>query len=257
MTRHIITAALALVAAACGGTPSEPTTGTGRPVSTVVFSGTLPVGGSSVYPLVVQEASTVSILMASLTAGPAATPVAATVGLALGTPPADTEGCPRTIDRRVTPSLTAQLRADRTATTHCVEIYDTGSLAADVNFAIRIVVRPVSNTDPAPTPAPGTDTFSSILPVLGSASRVVNSTQSGSLSAILTSATPPNVTVGLGLGIPRADNAGCHLTTAVNTLTNAAVQVASPVEEGQYCVRVYDPGTLTANVNFTVAATHP
>jgi hypothetical protein len=256
MTRHIITAALALLAVACG-TPTEPTPGFVRPISTIVFSGILPVGGSSVYPLVVQEASTVSILMASLTAGPAATPVQATVGLALGTPPADTEGCPRTIDRRVTPALVAQLRADRTAQTHCVEIYDTGSLTADLNFAIRIVVRAVSNTDPAPTPAPGIDTFTSILPVLGSASRFVTATQSGSLSAILTSATPPNVMVGLGLGIPRSDNAGSHLTTAVTTLTNAATPVASPVDEGQYCVRIYDPGTLTSNVNFTVAAAHP
>ena len=64
-------------------------------------------------------------------------------------------------------SLTPQIRTERTAGTHCVEIYDTGGLPADIEFAIRIVVTPVTNTD-TPTPSPGIDTFSSILPVQGS-----------------------------------------------------------------------------------------
>ena len=55
----------------------------------------------------------------------------------------------------------------------------------------------------------------------------INASETGTLSATLTSATPPNLLVGLGLGIPRADGGGCYLTTAVNTLTSAAVQVAS------------------------------
>jgi hypothetical protein len=92
---------------------------------------------------------------------------------------------------------------------------------------------------------------------MGSATRAVIATQTGALSAIVTAGSPPNVMVGLGLGIPRSDAAGCHLSTAVTTLTSAAIQVASTVDRGEYCVRIYDPGTLTSNVNFTVAAAHP
>jgi hypothetical protein len=93
--------------------------------------------------------------------------------------------------------------------------------------------------------------------MLGSVTRAVTASQSGTLSAVVTTASPPNVTVGLGLGIPRSDGAGCHLSTSVNTLTSAAIQVASTVDAGQYCVKIYDPGTLATNVNFTVAAAHP
>ena len=256
MTRHIITAVVLLVTAACAGGPTEPSTGFQAPIITSIFSGTLPVQGSSVYSLIVNQASIASITLASLAAGPVGAPAPATVGLALGTPGESGE-CPHTIDRRVTPALVAHIRTERTAETHCVEIYDVGTLREDVNFAIRIVVTPVANTSTTTTSSPGTDIFSSILPMQGSATRAVNASQTGTLSAIVTSAAPPNLLVGLGLGIPRADGGGCHLTTAVNTLTSAAVQVASAVEAGQYCVKIYDPGTLTNNVIFTLAASHP
>jgi hypothetical protein len=254
MTRHIITAGLLLVTAACGGGPTEPSF-TPPPIVTSIFTGTLPVQGSSVYSLIVDQASNATITMASLAAGPSGAPVPATVGLALGTA-GESEGCPRTIDRRVTPALTAQIRTERTAGTHCVEIYDVGTLTTEVTFAIRIVVTPVANTS-TQTASPGTDTFSSILTQQGSATRAVTASQAGTLSATMTSATPPNLLVGLGLGIPRADAGGCYLSTASNILTSAAAQVATAVDAGQYCVKVYDLGTLTTNVSFTVAANHP
>lgn len=193
--------------------------------------------------------------MASLAAGAVGAPVPATVGLALGTP--DESGvCPRTIDRRVTAALVAQIRTERTAGTHCVEIYDVGTLTQDVNFAIRTVVTPVANTSTT-RPSPGIDVFSSILTLQGSVSHSVNASEAGTLTATLTSASPPNLLVGLGLGIPRADAGGCYLTTAVNTLTSPAADLGTAVDPGQYCIRIYDLGTLTGNVTFTAAAAHP
>ena len=256
MTRHIITAGLLLATAACGGSPTEPSTGYEAPVTTSIFAGTLPLQGSSVYSLVVAQASNVTITLASLASGPVGTPASVAVGLALGTP-GESGDCPRTIDRRITPALVAQIRTERTAGTHCLEIYDVGALTVDMNFAIRIVVTPVANTITTPAASPGTDVFSSILPMQGSATRAVTASQVGTLSAIVSNATPANLLVGLGLGIPRADGGGCYLNTSVNTLTNAAAQVASAVEAGQYCVKIYDPGTLTSNVSFTVSASHP
>ena len=193
-------------------------------------------------------------MLASLTAG--GLPVARTVGLALGTPAEGETTCPHTIDRRATPALTAQIRTERTAGTHCVEIYDVGGLTSDVDFAIRTLVTPVTNTT-TPAEAAGTDLFSSILTTQGSASRTVAASRTGMLSATLTSATPPNLMVGLGLGIPRSDGSGCHLTTALNTLTSASAIVSSAVDAGDFCVKLYDPGSLPSNVNFTLATSHP
>jgi hypothetical protein len=193
-------------------------------------------------------------MLASLTSG--GLPVTRSVGLALGTPAEGETTCPHTIDRRATPALTAQIRTERTAGTHCVEIYDVGGLGSDVDFAIRAIVTPVTNTA-TPAEAAGVDLFSSILTTQGSASRTVAASRSGMISTTLTSASPPNLTVALGLGIPRSDGSGCHLTTAANTLTSASAIVSSTVDAGDYCVKLYDPGSLPSNVNFTLATTHP
>jgi hypothetical protein len=61
----------------------------------------------------------------------------------------------------------------------------------------------------------------------------------------------------MGLGIPRVDGAGCHLTTSVTTLTSAAVPVETPVDPGIYCVKIFDIGGLTSNVSFKIATSHP
>jgi hypothetical protein len=253
MTRHIISIGLALAIAACSS-PTEPTIPIAPAPVINVFSGTLPVQGSSIFSMTVTQASTATIMLASLTSG--GLPVSRTVGLALGTPAEGETTCPHTIDRRLTPALTPQIRTDRTTGTHCVEIYDAGGLGSDVDFAIRTVVTPVTNTS-TPRVAPGVDSFSSILMVQGSASRTVVATESGSLSTTLTSATPPNLLVGLGLGIPRSDGSGCHLSIAVNTSTSASAVISSAVDVGSYCVKLYDPGTLPSNVNFTISTTHP
>jgi hypothetical protein len=193
-------------------------------------------------------------MLASLTSG--GLPVARTVGLALGTPAEGETTCPRTITRTTTAALQAQIRAERTAGTHCVEIYDVGGPATAVDFAIRTVVTPVTDMS-MPTEAAGLDLFSSILTTQGSASRTVAASRSGTISATLTAATPSNLTVGLGLGIPRSDGAGCYLSMAINTLTSASALVSSAVDAGAFCVKIYDPGSLPSNVNFTLATSHP
>jgi hypothetical protein len=252
MTRHIIPIGLLLAIMACDS-PVEPTSQPAGP-SINVFSGTLALRSSSIYSLVVGQASNATIMLASLTSG--GLPVAQTVGLALGTPAEGETTCPHTIDRRATPALMAQIRTERTAGTHCVEIYDVGGLTSDVEFAIRTIVTPVTNTTTR-AEAAGTDLFSSILTSQGSATRTVAASRSGTISTTLTSATPPNLPVALGLGIPRSDGSGCHLTTAINTVTSASALLSSAVDAGDFCVRLYDPGSLPTNVNFTLATSHP
>lgn len=90
----------------------------------------------------------------------------------------------------------------------------------------------------------------------GSASRDLTLTAAGQLSATLTSTTPAGAILGVGLGIPRANNQ-CALSSAITTVAGASARIAMPADGGPYCVRVYDTGTLTAPVSFTVAITHP
>jgi hypothetical protein len=258
MTRQIIALGIAAVlfsSIGCGSLPTTPTSTSVVPI-VYVFTGTVPVQGSNIQSLTVTQASTATIMLASVAAGPLGMPLSTTVGVALGTPTED-GGCARTLERTLRPSLTAQVRTDLTAITRCVEVFDAGTLTEEATFALRVVVTAASGTPSTPTAAAGTETFSSVLPVLGSASRSVTASQAGSLSAIVTAATPPNVLVGLGIGIPRLDGAGCFLNTTVRTLTSPAIPVSSLVDPGTYCVKIFDVGSLTSNVNFTISAAHP
>jgi hypothetical protein len=127
---------LALLTVACGGnTPTTPTTP--NLPSTEIFSGTLPVQGSSFYSFTVAATGNVSITLASLVPvapGPAVNTV---MGLGVGTP-SGTE-CSVTNSVTTAPGLTAQLVNSLTAATYCAKIYDLGALAAPVDFTVRIV----------------------------------------------------------------------------------------------------------------------
>lgn len=127
---------LALLTTACGSnTPTTPTTP--NLPSTEIFSGTLPVQGSSFYSFTVAATGNVSITLASLVPvapGPAVNTV---MGLGVGTP-SGTE-CSVTNSVTTAPGLTAQLVNSLTAATYCAKIYDLGALTAPVDFTVRIV----------------------------------------------------------------------------------------------------------------------
>lgn len=127
---------LALLTVACGSdTPTTPTTP--NLPSTEMFSGTLPVQGSSFYSFTVAATGNVSITLASLVPvapGPAVNTV---MGLGVGTP-SGTE-CSVTNSVTTAPGLTAQLVNSLTAATYCAKIYDLGALTAPVDFTVRIV----------------------------------------------------------------------------------------------------------------------
>jgi hypothetical protein len=256
ITAGVLAGALSSTAG-CGGLSAPTTTNTPIPPTITLYSGTLPVGGSVVQPLTVTQASIGTFMLASLAEGSLGTPLTTTsVGVALGTSSEET-GCTRTLDHSLTPALRAQITSDLSAIPRCLEIYDPGTLTSDVTYAIRVVLTPASNAATNTTSRAGTETFSGILPVLGSATRTVNASQPGLLSSIVTSATPPNVRLGFGLGIPRIDGAGCHLTMAISTVTSAATPISSQVDAGTFCVRLFDVGNATSTVNFTISTAHP
>lgn len=110
----------------------------------------------------------------------------------------------------------------------------------------------------AATPDTTTDVFSTQLGIGGSATRSFKVRTTGTVSVTLTSVGPPNtVAVGVGVGIPQATGSGCNLTRSAVTTASTDPQITLTADAGTYCVRVYDAGSLTGDVVFSVSVLHP
>jgi len=108
------------------------------------------------------------------------------------------------------------------------------------------------------TSSPVTETWAGQLPVGSAASRSFTAASAGTASITLTQVGPPaDVTIGLAVGIPQSDGAGCYLTQTIQTGASAAPQLTVPVEAGTYCVRLFDTGTLISQVAFGVTIVRP
>jgi len=118
---------------------------------------------------------------------------------------------------------------------------------------------PTVTTDPVAPVLPSTpitETFSSQLSVGGSSLRSFTTQLSGSATVTLVSAGPPsNVSLGFGIGVPDATTAACYLARSVVAPAGATFTMA--VDRDTYCVKVYDPGTLTAATTFSVKIVRP
>ena len=113
-------------------------------------------------------------------------------------------------------------------------------------------------TSPSPPASPVTVVYDSQLYPGGTASRTLTVTQSGTVYLTLTSVRPDAaVALGLGVGIPRADGGGCHLSQSISVASGATSQLSTNVDAGTYCVKVFDVGTLTDAVSFSVTIVHP
>lgn len=109
-----------------------------------------------------------------------------------------------------------------------------------------------------PLAEPVTETFENQFGVLGSSTRTFVVSETGTVSVTLTAAGPPaGVALGVGVGIPRATGGGCSLSRSVTTAAASAPQLSVTAEPGTYCVQVFDVGTLTGDVGFTVSVRHP
>jgi hypothetical protein len=116
-----------------------------------------------------------------------------------------------------------------------------------------------STTAPSSTAtSPTTETISSILYVGSAVSRSFTLSTAGTVTATLVSAAPPpTIVVGFGVGIPLLNGAGCLLSSSLNTAAGPNAQVTAAVGTGAFCVQVFDPGTITAPVSFTINIVHP
>ena len=110
-----------------------------------------------------------------------------------------------------------------------------------------------TSTTPSPTPATG-ESWSSVVAPGGQSTRSFTVNASGTIAVTLTNA---DTTLGLGVGLPRVTGGGCRLGVTVNTSAGSSPQISAPADAGQYCVQVYDLGTLQDPVGFALKIDHP
>ena len=109
-------------------------------------------------------------------------------------------------------------------------------------------------TAPTETTSPSTITWTTQLGPRGSASRTLDVERSGTVLVTLQSAPVP---VGLGIGVPQANGGGCRTTLSTNATAASSPQLTTAVEEGRYCVIVFDVVGLTNPIMFTVEVVQP
>ena len=109
-------------------------------------------------------------------------------------------------------------------------------------------------TTPSSTSGPVTESWSSAVAPGGASTRSFKVTSAGTLSVTLTGA---GATLGLGVGLPRTTGGGCRLGVAVIASAGSSPQISTQADAGQYCVQVYDLGTLTDPVGFSLKIEHP
>jgi len=84
-----------------------------------------------------------------------------------------------------------------------------------------------------------------------------NVSKNGEFSVTLTALSNPNAVLGVWVGQP--GNGVCNpiagYVTPIAVLNRDALN--SFIQKGTYCLEVYDPGSLTEAVNYTVRVSHP
>jgi len=114
--------------------------------------------------------------------------------------------------------------------------------------------RTTTATSPSTTPKAGSETWSSVLAPGGTSTRSFTANAAGTITVTMTSA---GATVGLGVGLPRVTGGGCRIGISVNANGSSTPQITTQADAGQYCVQVFDLGTLTDPVPFAIKIDHP
>jgi hypothetical protein len=113
-------------------------------------------------------------------------------------------------------------------------------------------------TAPSTPTGPTTENFASVLAAGGATSRTFVAAQAGAITVGLSDANP-DVKVGLGVGVPNGQGAICSLTYSLTTSKSTVAQVSTTVDQGSYCVEVFDVGNIPAKsaIAFQITIVHP
>jgi hypothetical protein len=121
-------------------------------------------------------------------------------------------------------------------------------------FAAACASDPVAPPAPTPVPATITETFSDTLLPLGSNTHQFSVQQVGGLRISLGDVSPP---AAITFGVGTQSLIGCTLINQVRYEPGATAQLSgTATTTGQFCLMVYDTGTLTEAVTYTVTVLH-
>jgi len=107
-------------------------------------------------------------------------------------------------------------------------------------------------TTPSNTSTTVKENWSSVVAPGGASTRSFTVNSAGTIVVTLTG----GPTVGLGVGLPRTSGGGCRLGVSVNASPATTPQISTQADAGQYCVQVYDLGTLTDPIGFSLTIEH-
>ena len=108
-------------------------------------------------------------------------------------------------------------------------------------------------TTPTNTSSTKSENWSGVVAPGGASTRSFTVSSAGTIVVTLTA----GPTIGLGVGLPRTTGGGCRLGVAVNASPDTTPQITTQADAGQYCVQVYDLGTLTDPSGFALKIEHP
>jgi hypothetical protein len=240
----------ALLAAGCGDdTPTQPSGQGGSPLQEL-YSETLAPGGATFYAFQSAYAGAARVTLINVTTASGAvltTPLKLVFGVPQGT------GCGPTTSVVTASGFVSHATSAIAASTYCVSVADPGTLTDPVTFLVRIAY-PVASI---PRGTPGTETWTSTLTPMGTATRTIVATSPGVLSVQLDSLGGASGPVDFAFGIPGTDGRGCYLTRSVRTSPGSSSALSLQADPGLYCVRLADTGQLTSNATFSVSITHP
>ena len=124
--------ALVVLSTACGTSYFDlPTAPTATPPDPAIFTSQLVRGGSASHQFMRSTAGNIQVTLTDLNP-------AVVVGLGVGIPRPDGNGCNLTRSVDTTAGSSPQITITADAGTYCVKIYDIGQIAERATFSIRI-----------------------------------------------------------------------------------------------------------------------
>jgi hypothetical protein len=129
-----------------------------------------------------------------------------------------------------------------------------GGFAVMLAFVVAGCGGSTPTTPSTSSTSPTTETWSGSVAPGGQSSRSFTVSAAGTINVTLTVA---GATLGVGVGLPRVSGGGCRLGVSVSASAGTAPQISAAAEAGQYCVQVFDVGTLTDPVGFALTIDHP
>ena len=120
-------------------------------------------------------------------------------------------------------------------------------LAAVISTGCGGVNDPSSNT---------VESFSGSLSPGGTATHTFSAGKNGEIQLKLT-AVGPNAASLIGWVLGQPVNSVCAAFTSIQTAGLNTAPFAYPVNKGNYCVQIYEPGTSTPVQTYTIQVSHP